>query len=149
MLLDQDVPPTRLDAFDRQLDAACELLLREQLTEQEWVFAQQRLEAADKLVAEPTKEANDAFQAVLVQRWKAVRAFFGADGRKLRVPAALKGMESTFPTEDGLPETSDTDGSQWMQAIGLMRADLHISRSRCCATSCSWRLPPMRMQRSN
>ena len=30
-------------------------------------------------------------------------------------------MESTFPTEDGLPETSDTDGSQWMQAIGLMR----------------------------
>ena len=36
LLLDQDVPPTRLDAFDRQLDAACELLLREQLTEQEW-----------------------------------------------------------------------------------------------------------------
>lgn len=126
-LLDQDVPPTRLDAIERQLNAACELLQREQLTEQEWVIAQQRLETAGKLLAEPTKEEKDAFHGYLVQRWKTISAFFGRDGRRLKVPDALAAVKEAFPAADALPEETDEDGSQWIQAIGPRRADLQIS----------------------
>ena len=135
-LLNHDVPPTRLDLIDRQLDAACEVLLREKLAEQDWVFAQQRLEAADKLLAEPTTEEKDAFHAFLVQRWKSVRDFFGLDGRKIKVPDSLKGLEDAFPAETALPEV-DTDGSDWILAIGPMRADLQLDRARDLAISSS------------
>ena len=125
-LINHDVPPTRLDVIDRQLDAACDVLLREQLTEQDWVFAQQRLEAADKLLAEPSTEEKDAFHAFLVQRWKSVKGFFGVDGRALKIPDALKGLEAAFPPETALPEIG-ADGSDWIQAIGPMRADLQLT----------------------
>jgi hypothetical protein len=125
-LLNHDIPPTRLDIIDRQLDAACEVLLREKLTEQDWVFAQQRLEAADKLLAEPTSEEKEAFHAFLVQRWKSVRDFFGLNGRKIKVPDALNDLEEAFPDETVLPEV-DSDGSDWIHAIGPMRADLQLT----------------------
>ena len=125
-LLNHDVPPTRLNLIDRHLDAACEVLLREKLNEQDWVFAQQRLEAADKLLAEPTAEEKDAFHAFLVQRWKSVRDFFRLDGRKIRVPDSLKDLEDAFPVETALPEV-DADGSDWIHAIGPMRADLQLT----------------------
>jgi hypothetical protein len=127
ILLGQDVPPTRIAAIDRELDSACETLMRDQLADQDWVYIQQHLEAADKLLHEPTQEEKDAFQALLVQRWKAIRDFFGSDGRKLRVPPALAGMESAFPSEECLPQQGDADGSQWVAAAGRTRADLQLS----------------------
>lgn len=126
ILLDQDVPPTRIAAIDRELDCACETLMRDQLSEQDWVYIQQHLEAADKLLHEPTQEEKDAFQALLAQRWRAIRDFFGSQGRKLKVPTSLAGMESAFPTDDCLPKEDDTDGSQWVAAAGRTRADLQL-----------------------
>jgi hypothetical protein len=125
-LLDQAVSPTRLAAIDRQLDAACEALLRDQLSDQDWVLVQQRLESADKLLAEPTQEEKDAFRALLVQRWTSLSAFFGRDNRKLKVPPSLKDIEAAFPPEDALPEAGD-DGTAWIEAIGPVRADVQIS----------------------
>jgi len=125
-LLNHDVPPTRLNLIDRHLDAACEVLLREKLNEQDWVFAQQRLETADKLLAEPTAEEKDAFHAFLVQRWKSVRDFFGLSGRKIQVPESLKDLEDALPVETALPEVN-ADGSDWIHAIGPMRADLQLT----------------------
>lgn len=122
----QDVPPTRVLAIDRQLNAACEVLLREELTEPDWVFAQQRLEAADKLLVEPTQEEKEAFQAFLVQRWKSVSSFFTLQGRKLNVPGPLTPIKDAFPSEEALP-LAGADGSEWVQQIGLARADLQLS----------------------
>jgi hypothetical protein len=126
ILLDQDPLPTRIAAIDRELDSACETLMRDQLVDQDWVYIQQRLEAADKLLHDPTQEEKDAFQALLVQRWKSIRDFFDTDGGKLKVPPSLAGMESAFPSEECLPKASDPDGSQWVAAAGLTRVDLQL-----------------------
>jgi hypothetical protein len=128
ILLDQDVPPTRIAAIDRELESAADTLMRDQLVEQDWVFIQQRLEAADKLLHEPTQDEKDAFQALLVQRWKAVRDFFGtvsAEDLRLKVPDALQGMDSAFPAKECLPKKDD-DGSQWVATAGSMRIDLQL-----------------------
>jgi hypothetical protein len=121
----QEVAPTRLQAIDRYLNAACEVLLREQLTDQEWVFVQQRLEAADRLLTEPTKEERDAFQAFLVQRWKAVRDFFYFDGQKKAELAKVVG--DALPGAEMLPDGQDADGSLWIQRVGPVRGDVQIS----------------------
>jgi hypothetical protein len=126
ILLDRDVPPTRLAIIDRQLDSAYQVLMRDQLAEQDWVMVQQFLEGADKYLGEPTQEEKDAFQALLVQRWKSLRDFFGMDGRRLKVPPALSELVVAFPTEDGLPKDNDPDGTQWVAAIGHTRADLQL-----------------------
>jgi hypothetical protein len=126
ILIDQDAPPTRIAAIDRELDSACDTLMRDQLSEQDWVYIQQRLEAADKLLHEPTQEEKDAFQALLVQRWKGIRDCFGLNGLKLKVPQVLAGMENAFPSEECLPKEGDTDGSLWVAAAGRTRADLQL-----------------------
>jgi hypothetical protein len=126
IVLGQDVPPTRIALVDRELDAAAETLMRDQLADQDWVYVQQHLEAADKLLHEPTQDEKDAFQALLVQRWKSIAEFFGTTGLSLTVPPSLAGMESAFPTEECLPKKGDTDGSQWVADAGRTRADLQL-----------------------
>src|SRR5450755_1061501 len=127
-LFEQDAPPTRLDSIDRHIAAASDALLREQLGEQDWVFIQQRLEAVDKLLGEPTQEEKDAFEALMVQRWKSIRDFFGVeDDHRLKVPPVLAAMQECFPLADCLPGDGDTDGSRWVKNIGLTRADLQLS----------------------
>lgn len=128
-LADQDAPPTRLDSIDRHIAAASDALLREQLGEQDWVFIQQRLEAVDKLLGEPTQEEKDAFEALMVQRWKSIRDFFQTetDG-SLKVPPVLLEMKECFPSVECLPDAKkDPDGSGWVKNIGLTRADLQLS----------------------
>jgi hypothetical protein len=124
MLLNHNVPPTRLDLINRHLAAACEVLLREKLTEQDWVFAQQRLEAADKLLTEPTTEEKDGFHAFLVQRWKPVSHFFGRDGRKLKIPDSLKSLAEASLSKLLCPRLTKT------AANGFRRSDR-------CALTCS------------
>ncbi len=136
-LAGQDAPPTRLDKIDRHIAAATDALLREQLGEQDWVFIQEQLDAVDKLLGEPTQEEKDAFEVELVQRWKSIRNFFETEPDtnvnnpptvRLKVPAALVGMEDCFPSAKGLPSPVDTsDGSQWVKDIGPARADLQLS----------------------
>jgi len=126
-LSEHDAPPTRLESIDRQIAAASDALLRDQLGEQDWVFIQQRLEAVDKLLGEPTQEEKEAFEALLVQRWKSIRDFFGVTDGKLNVPNVLTDMNECFPPAECLPGTKDSDGSQWVKNIGLTRADLQLS----------------------
>ncbi len=127
-LAEQDAPPTRLDNIDRNIAAITDALLREQLGEQDWVFIQQRLEALDKLLGEPSQEELDAFQALLVQRWKSISDFFKRhDDGSLKVPDALLPMKDCFPMRECLPNSDDPDGSRWVKDIGLTRADLQLS----------------------
>jgi hypothetical protein len=126
ILLDQGVPPKRIEVIDRELDSACETLKRDQLADQDWVYIQQRLEAADKLLHEPTQDEKDAFQALLVQRWAKIRDFFGLDGRRLKVPDALQPMSSAFPPGECLPREDDQDGTRWVADAGHTRADLQL-----------------------
>lgn len=126
ILLDQGVPPKRIEVIDRELDSACETLKRDQLADQDWVYIQQRLEAADKLLHEPTQDEKDAFQALLVQRWAKIRDFFGLDGRRLKVPDALQPISSAFPPGECLPREDDQDGTRWVADAGHTRADLQL-----------------------
>jgi len=126
ILLDQGVPPKRIETIDRELDSACKILKRDQLGEQDWVYVQQCLEAADKLLHEPTQDEKDAFQALLVQRWARIRDFFGLDGRKLKVPDALLPLKSAFPPGECLPKEDDTDGTKWVADAGHTRADVQL-----------------------
>jgi hypothetical protein len=126
IVMDQDMPPTRVAAVEDELDAAAQTLMRDQLSEQDWVFLQQRLEAADKLLTQPTQDDKDAFQAKLLQRWKALHDFF-FEGETLKIPAALEGIKSAFPPAEGLPKKDDPDAGKWISGIGLTRADLQLS----------------------
>jgi len=127
LLLDQGVAPTRFQQIEAELTNACEALKGEQLTEADWLFTQQTLEAAEKLLREPTKEEKDAFEAALVQRWKSLLDHFKRDNNgALTVPASLKEMEACFPPIGALP-TTDDDGSQWVTSIGAVRADLQLT----------------------
>jgi hypothetical protein len=126
-LAEQEAPPTRLDSIARHMAAATDALLRDQLGEQDWVFIQQHLEAVDKLLGEPTQEEKDAFEALLVQRWKSIRDFFrrDADG-SLIVPPVLMEMKECFPSAKCLPDPKDDpDGNQWVK--NLTRADIQLS----------------------
>src|SRR5262249_47494664 len=53
--------------------------------------------------------------------------FFGREGRRLKVPDLLKGMEECFPSPEALPEEKDVDGSQWVKEVGPVRADLTLT----------------------
>lgn len=127
LIAEEQSPPSLIHAIDRQLTAVCEALKRSQFSEQDWVFIQQKLEAADKLLGEPSEEEKSAFEATLIQRWKAVRDHFGVNQGALVVPTVLQGMEACFPPASSLPAAQDTDGSQWIKSIGIIRADLQIS----------------------
>ena len=63
-LADGPVAPTHLEILDREANAACEGLKADQLGEAEWLFVQQRLEAADKML-EQSPEEKQAFEALL------------------------------------------------------------------------------------
>jgi hypothetical protein len=126
IVMDRDMPPTRVAAVEKELDSAAQTLMRDELAEPEWVFLQQRLDAADKLLTDPTQDDKDAFQAKLVQRWKVLHDFF-YEGETLKIPAALEGVKSAFPPADDLPKKDDPDASKWISGIGLTRADLQLS----------------------
>jgi hypothetical protein len=128
-VLAERVSPTRLDIIDRNLGAACSALKSDQLSDLDWVFIQQRLEAADTALTEPTEEEKQAFEAMLIQRWKAIRDHFGLDPQtnELIVPGTLKAMEACFPDKLLLPKVTDPDGASWIKSVGVVRADLQLT----------------------
>ena len=126
-LLEGPVSPTRADLIDSNLNAACEALKSDQLSDSDWILIQQRLEAADKALNEPTQEEKQAFEALLSQRWKGIRGHFDVDAttHKLKVPDALQSMAACFPDSQLLPK--DEDGASWVASVGVVRADLQLT----------------------
>lgn len=107
--------PTRIDAADHILQAVCQTLLRDQLSEQDWVNLQQAIDNATKLFSEPSPEEATTFQAKLLERWKA-----------LRVQPILGWIETAFPEAKPLLQPEVQEGASWISAVGLMRADLQL-----------------------
>jgi hypothetical protein len=128
-LLAGPVSPTRVDLIERNLLAACDVLKNDQLTEPDWVFVQQRIETGDKVLDDPTPEEKQAFEALLSQRWKAVREHFGlaTNSNALIVPAVLKPIAECFPDSSLLPKLADADGTTWIASVGVIRADLQLT----------------------
>lgn len=128
LLLEQAASPTRLAQIEDQLAAVSETLKQDRLSDEDWVFVTQRLEAAQKTLREPTQTEKEAFDAMLSGRWKAIRTHFGLDAdQQLQRPAVLGRLGACFPDKRLLPLPSDEDGSQWIQAVGAVRADLQLS----------------------
>lgn len=129
LLMEQGAAPTTLEHLETLLATVSEALKQDQLSDQDWVFLNQKLEAAQKLLSEPTPTEKEAFEALLVGRWKAIREHFGVDAstQRLKVPQVLKGMDACFPPASLLPKKDDADGSKWIQSVGAVRADLQIS----------------------
>jgi len=126
-LAEQSAAPTRLEQIEEMLSEASEILKQDQLSDEEWVFVNQRLESAQKLLREPNQTEKEAFEAMLSGRWKSIRGHFGDEHGVLKVPDALQGMEDCFPSPSLLPGDDDKDGTQWLQSIGVVRADLQLS----------------------
>ncbi len=126
-LAEQSAAPTRLEQIEEMLSEASEILKQDQLSDEEWVFVNQRLESAQKLLREPTQTEKEAFEAMLSGRWKSIREHFGDEHGVLKVPDSLNGMEDCFPSSSLLPSDDDKDGTQWLQSIGVVRADLQLS----------------------
>lgn len=128
-LMEQGAAPTSLENIESLLSTVSESLKQGQLSDQDWVFVNQKLETAQKLLGEPTTTEKDAFEALLVGRWKAIRDHFGVDAttQRLKIPPVLKGMDACFPLAPLLPKKDDPDGSKWIQSVGPVRADLQIS----------------------
>lgn len=127
MLYAQGVAPTRLEQIEDMLSAASETLKQDQLSDEDWVFVNQRLEGAQKLLREPTQTEKEAFEAMLSGRWKFIRKHFGDANGVLKVPEELKGMEDCFPNPSLLPSVDDKDGTEWLNSVGVVRADLQLS----------------------
>ena len=90
LLLEQGAAPTRLEQIETLLAIVSETLMQDQLSEEDWVSVNQRLEAAQKTLREPTQTEKEAFDAMLASRWKAIREHFGVDqDGALKVPPAL------------------------------------------------------------
>jgi hypothetical protein len=127
------VAPTRLDLIERDLLTACDALKNDELREADWLFVQQRLEAADKALNEPSPDEKEAFEAVLSQRWQVLRDHFGQkDGaepklKELIVPPELERMKPCFPRASVLPRADDLDGRKWIASVGAVRADLQLT----------------------
>ncbi|HEX7285491.1 MAG TPA: hypothetical protein VF532_04875, partial [Candidatus Angelobacter sp.] len=127
-LTEHSAAPTRLEQVEEMLGAVSETLKQDQLSEEEWVLVKQRLENAQKLLRDPTQAEKEAFEGMLSRRWKAIANHFGRDTTgKLLVPATLQGMEGCFPEPSLLPVTTDADGAQWLDSVGVVRADLQLS----------------------
>jgi hypothetical protein len=126
-LTEQSAAPTKLEQIEEMLAAASETLKQDQFSEEDWVFVNQRLENAQKLLREPTQTEKEAFEAMLSGRWKAIRAHFVDASGNLIPPANLKGMENCFPDKSLLPGGEDKDFSQWLDSVGVVRADLQLS----------------------
>jgi hypothetical protein len=130
LLVEQGAAPTRLLQIESQLAAVSESLKQEQLSDEDWVFVNQRLEAAQKTLREPTQTEKEAFDAMLAGRWKAISKHFGFDAttHALKVPDALKDrMKDCFPADKTLLPEENADGSEWIQSVGAVRADLQLS----------------------
>jgi hypothetical protein len=129
MLREQGAAPTRLEQIGGLLKSVSDTLQQDQLSDEDWVFVNQRLESAQKFLREPTQTEKEAFEAMLVGRWVNVRDHFGlADDGALRIPDALGGLEGCFPDPSLLPRASDDkDGSKWVKSVGPERADLQLS----------------------
>jgi hypothetical protein len=52
---------------------------------------------------------------------------FGDANGVLKVPDELKGMEDCFPNRSLLPSADDKDGMEWLNSVGVVRADLQLS----------------------
>jgi hypothetical protein len=127
MLLEQGSAPSRLEHIESLLATVSETLKQDQLADEDWVFVNQNLEAAQKSLVEPTLTEKEAFEALLAGRWKTIRDHFGFDDATgLKKPAALSDMKA-FPPSPLLPKSDDHDGSKWIQSVGPVRADLQIS----------------------
>jgi hypothetical protein len=128
-LMECSVSPTRADLIETSLNSACEGLKNDQLTEADWLLVQQRLEAADKALNEPSQEEKQAFEALLSQRWKSIRDHFTFDSKTgtFTVPKALESMKDCFPDSSLLPKEGDEDGSKWIASVGVVRADLQLT----------------------
>jgi hypothetical protein len=127
-LSDQNVAPTKLEQIEEMLSAASETLKQDLLSDEDWVFVNQRLENAQKLLREPSQTEKEAFEAMLANRWKAIKAHFGFDNDgNLIVPTSLAGMKSCFPDRSLLPDRDDQKFPEWLDSIGIERADLQLS----------------------
>jgi hypothetical protein len=125
LLVEQGVAPTRLEQIEKALADATEALMRGQLVESDWVFISQALEYADKNLREPAKQEKEAFEGMLVQRWETIQAHFDKEGKGLKIPPVLEGMEACLPPDSILPK--EGDGTKWVKSIGSTRADLQLS----------------------
>ena len=126
LMMEQGPAPTRLEQVEEWLGIVSEMLKQDSLSEEEWVLVNQRLEAAQKVMREPTQTEKEAFEALLAGRWKAIRKHFGGTGM-LVVPPVLSPMVPCFPDPALLPQVNDEDGSEWIQEVGPVRADLQLS----------------------
>lgn len=128
-LLAAPMAPTRVEAINRNLDAACEALKSDQLSESDWITIEQRLSAADKETRDRTPEETQAFEEALSQRWKVIASHFRRDANTgaLLVPAPLQPMAKSFPNASLLPVNGDEDGKTWIATVGLVRADLQLT----------------------
>jgi hypothetical protein len=127
-LSEQNVAPTKLEQIEEMLSAASETLKQDLLSDEDWVFVNQRLENAQKLLREPSQTEKEAFEAMLANRWKAIKAHFGFDSDgNLIVPTSLAGMKSCFPDRSLLPDKDDQKFPEWLDSIGIERADLQLS----------------------
>jgi hypothetical protein len=64
-LTEQTAAPTRLEQIEEMLSVASEILKQDQLSDEEWVCVNQRLDSALKLLREPTPTEKEAFEAML------------------------------------------------------------------------------------
>jgi hypothetical protein len=132
-LLAGPVALTRVDIIERDLAAASDGLKTDQLRDADWLFIQQRLEAADKALNEPSPDEKQAFEALLSHRWQSIRDHFGhqpgqePNTNQLVVPPELSSMEVCFPRASLLPRTDDDDGRKWIGSMGVVRADLQLT----------------------
>lgn len=132
-LLDGPISPTRLEVVNCELSAACDALKSDQVRDAGWLFVQQRLDAAEKALSDPSPEEQEAIDASLSRRWQIIRDHFGLrDGnqpglKELVVPSELAPMAVSFPRGALLPRADDPDGRKWVAAIGAVRADLQLS----------------------
>jgi hypothetical protein len=124
----QNPAPTRIEQIETYLASVSEVLKQDSLSEEEWVFLNQRLEAAQKLLREPTQAEKEAFEGLLSGRWKAIKAHFRIDDYgNFRLSSSLEGpMSACIPDARLLPDKDDLDGIKWIREVGPTRADLQL-----------------------
>jgi hypothetical protein len=144
-LLAGPVAPTRVDTVEGNLTSACEALKNDKLSEADWIGIQQRLEAADKALNEPSQEEKQAFEALLSRRWQAIREQFKPAGgaNELEVPEVLRPLAVAFPDTTLLPKSDDEDGRKWIASVGVVRADLQLTALEMAA-EVQFLAPPLR-----
>ncbi len=129
ILIEQGAAPTRLNQIEEMLEDTSDTLLRDQLSDEEWLFVKQRLESAEKLIREPSQAEKDAFEALLSGRWKILQEWFKVDANNnLKRPETPTLIASCFPNPLLLPnKTDDPDGGKWVKSVKPVRADLELS----------------------